>query len=261
MGRLSARGLDVGYGICPVLREIDLDVDAGEVLAIVGPNGAGKSTLLAALAGSHAPARGSVKLDGVPLASLTSLERARAVTTVASDHDSLGGLTAREVVLEGRFAHRAWWDWGGSATDDLVARAALERTGAGALGERDLATLSSGERQRVWIALALAQDAGTILLDEPTSHLDVAHARDVLGVIRAVAREGRAVATVLHDLNEAAAVADRIAVVARGGLLACGSPEEALEPAILEAAYGIAFERVSLGGRLRVLPSDLGIFH
>jgi iron complex transport system ATP-binding protein len=235
----------------PLLEGIDFEVHPGELAAVVGPNGVGKTTLLGALAGLLRPAAGDVQLDGVPVATLSAGERARALTILAEEVDA-GGISVREAVATGRFAHHAWWDWRRTEQDAAAAAAALRRVGLDELADRPFDSLSSGERQRGWIALGLAQGADVLLLDEPTSHLDVRYAHEVLALLRAVAREGATVVVVLHDLNEAAAYADRVALLGGGRLLGFGPPETELEPEALRRAYGVPFAAVDAGGARRV---------
>jgi iron complex transport system ATP-binding protein len=253
MGHLTLRGVRLAIGERTLLDAIDLDVRPGELVAIVGPNGVGKTTLLRATAAFVPPAAGQILIDGAELSTRSRSERARAVTLIGGNVEAPHGMSVREVVVTGRFAHRAWWDWMVGDSDLFAADAALERVALGPLRDRPFDTLSSGERQRAWLALALAQDARVMLLDEPTSHLDARYAVEILTLLLDLARDGRAVVTVLHDLNEAAAIADRIAVLGQGTLLAYDKPATALDPAILERAFGIAFDRVSLDGGTRVL--------
>lgn len=255
MGHVTLRGVRVTAGARTLLDDVNLDALPGELIAIVGPNGAGKTTLLRALAGFVEVARGSIELDGVPVRSLAAGQRARAVTLIGSDvetpHD---GTSVLDVVATGRYSYRPWWQWAESVDDRAAALGALERVGLGAFAERSFATLSSGERQRAWLALALAQDARLVLLDEPTSHLDPRYALEMLCLMRGIACDATSAFVVLHDLNEAAAVADRIAVLGDGRLLICAPPDDALDPQILERAFGIAFDRVLVGGAARVIP-------
>jgi iron complex transport system ATP-binding protein len=254
MGHVTIEGLRLMAGARTLFAGLDLEARPGELVAIVGPNGAGKTTLLRAVAGFTAPAAGRITLDGVAVGDIPPRARARAVTLIGSDVESPAGMTAGEIVATGRFAYRAWWDWSESSEDAHAAREALERVGLAGAADRSFDSLSSGERQRVWFALALAQDARLVLLDEPTSHLDPRHALETLCTMRGIARGEVTAMVVLHDLNEAAAVADRVALLGEGRLLAYAPPEEALDPAMLERAFGIAFDRVTIDGASRVIP-------
>ena len=158
-------------------------------------------------------------------------------------------------MVTGRFAHHPWWDWRRTVADADAADAAIRRVGLDAFADRPFGTLSSGEQQRAWIALALAQGARVLLLDEPTSHLDVRYAHEVLGLLKRVATDGATVVVVLHDLNEAAAYADTVALLAGGALIAQGPPRAMIDPIPLERAYGVAFVAVDVDGKRRVFPA------
>jgi len=237
----------------PLLEDLDARFEPGEFVAVLGRNGAGKTTLLRAVAGLHPLARGEIRIDGSSVAVLTPAERALCVALVASDDVLFEALRVRDVVAIGRFPHHRWWQWHERPDDEAAVGRALEAVGIGSFAQRFFATLSSGERQRVWIALGLAQDTPVLLLDEPTSHLDVRVAHDILKLLRAQANEGKAVVCALHDLNEAAAYADRIALLGEGRLLAADSPEVVFGGDLVERAYGIVMERVRLpDGSLRL---------
>jgi iron complex transport system ATP-binding protein len=254
MGRVSLRGVTLAAGERTLVRDVSLEAAPGELLAIVGANGAGKTTLLRAIAGVARPQHGTIAIDGNDPHALGARARARAVTLIGSDVETPPATTVREIVATGRFAFRPWWDWTHDDQSDDAIATALRTVDLAHIGERDFETLSSGERQRAYLALALAQDAGVVLLDEPTSHLDPRYALETLCAIRGIASGERTALVVLHDLNEAAAVADRIAVLGSERLLICAPPRDALDPAILEAAFGITFDRFDDGDHVRVIP-------
>jgi len=240
---IAAAGLGVRVGGRDLLRDVSLAVAAGEVLALVGPNGAGKSTLLRALAGEVRAAEGRVRCDGIPMAEWEPLRLARR-RAVVSQHPALAfPMRAAEVVALGRLP---WHGTPQAAEDDAAVAAALAAAGVAPLARQAYATLSGGERQRVQVARALAQLHGAprpaaLLLDEPTANLDARHRVELLGLLRRLASGGLAILVVLHDLNEAAFVADRVAVLAEARLAALGAAREVLRPALLEQIYGVAF--------------------
>jgi iron complex transport system ATP-binding protein len=252
---IAACDLSLRAGARTLLRGISFEARAGEFLAVLGPNGVGKSTLLRALAGVRTPQAGRVLIDGRELTSIPAAARARLLAHLASDDLFLDQLGVREVVAMGRYAHHRWWQWREEARDDAAISHALRAVHMEGFEQRRFDTLSSGERQRVWIALALAQEAPVLLLDEPTSHLDVRAAREILHLLRAQVRIGKTVVCVLHDLNEAAEFADRLALLGCGQLLACAQPEAVLDPDLVDRAYGVRMELVrSPSGALRVFP-------
>lgn len=244
-------------GEVPLLSGITARIGTGEFVALIGANGVGKTTLLRAIAGLHPRESGEIALDGVTTQRLSSLERARRVALVTGDEVLFDALSVRDVVSIGRYPHHPWWQWQPRGSDDLAVSLALRAVGMERFGGRLFSTLSSGERQRAWIALGLAQETPILLLDEPTSHLDVRVAHEILQLLRRLARAGKTVFSALHDLNEAAAYADRIALLGEGTLLALAQPDALLADAALDRAYGIAMERIRLSdGTLRVFARD-----
>ena len=256
---IELHGVALRIGGRPLLARIDARIGTGEFVALLGPNGVGKTTLLRAIAGLHALDAGTIRLDGVPATQLSSLERARRIGFVTGDEVLLDALSVRDVVSIGRFPHHRWWQWQTRGTDATAVAQALAAVRMEAFGERLFSTLSAGERQRVWIALGLAQQTPILLLDEPTSHLDVRVAHDILGLLRRLARTGKTIVSALHDVNEAAAYADRIALAGDGTLVALAEPDRLLAGPLLENVYAIAMERVRLpDGRLRVFARESG---
>ncbi|HYL27430.1 MAG TPA: ABC transporter ATP-binding protein [Candidatus Nitrosotalea sp.] len=237
----------------PLLSHLDAFVQTREFVALVGPNGVGKTTLLRAIAGLHPLDSGTIRLDGATLSETNGTERAQRAAFVTGDELVAEAITVGEVVAIGRFPYHRWWEWQTRPADESAVAAALHAVRMEAFAERLFSTLSAGERQRIWIAMGLAQSTPILLLDEPTSHLDVRVAHEILALLRELASSGKTVLCALHDLNEAAAYADRIALLGDETLLALAKPEELLSGSLVERVYGIAMERVRLPGeRLRV---------
>ncbi|MGB6986792.1 MAG: ABC transporter ATP-binding protein [Candidatus Aquilonibacter sp.] len=241
---IALESVAIGVGQRTLVEGIDARVGDGEFLAILGPNGVGKTTLLRALCGIRPTLAGRITLGGAPLRSLSGTERARAIAFVTSDEAMLETLRVRDVVAIGRYPHHPWWEWSETTADDAAIEGALHAVHLEREEQRLLTTLSSGERQRVWIAMGLAQQTPVLLLDEPTSHLDVRVAHEILALLRRLATQGHTIVCVLHDLNDAAAYADRLMLLGCERMLACDVPDRVLTPDLIEAAYGIAVTRV-----------------
>lgn len=234
---IEAEKVVAGYGTGrDIVRGTSLSAEPGRVTTLLGPNGSGKSTLLRTMSRLLRPRSGSVRVGGRDLHALSARDSARLVAVLPQHPMAPDGLTVRELVSRGRHPHRPRWR-GDTAADRAAVAAALERTGTEEFGDVDVATLSGGQRQRAWLAMALAQDTPVLLLDEPTTYLDPAHAVDMLGLVRDVAREGRTVVMVLHDLMLAGMFSDRIAVLRDGAILADGAPSDAITPDLLAGAY------------------------
>lgn len=238
------------------LDRVSLTIETGRILAIVGPNGAGKSTLLRVLAGLLRPSRGEVVVDDRPLASIPGRERARLIAFLAQENACAFPYTVREVVLMGRVPHVGRFQFE-SETDLAAAEKAIGEVGLGALADRRVDALSTGERQRVFLAMALAQEPSALLLDEPTVYLDVRHQVEAFRLLRSLARDrGLAVAVVTHDLGLASRFADEVALLAGGRLAARGAPAEVMRAEVLSACYGTAISVVPLeGGGVAVVPA------
>ncbi len=254
---LECRGITVQIGGRVLLESVDLDVHAGEVLALVGPNGAGKSTLLGVVAGDTEPASGTTVLDGTELRRwrLGDLARRRALLTQANS--VAFPFTVREVVAMGR---APWAGLPEDYDDDDIVDQSLEVTDTTHLSTRTFPTLSGGEKARVSLSRALAQRAGVLLLDEPTAAVDLRHQEIVLELARSVADEGGAVVVVLHDLALAAAWSDRMVMISDGRVRAEGTPEEVLTAELIDEVYqqAVLIHRHPVSGDLLVTPDRRG---
>jgi iron complex transport system ATP-binding protein len=237
--RLRTRALRLGYGSQIVVPHLDLDIVDGSVTAIVGPNGCGKSTLLRALGRLLRPAGGDVLLDGERIQQLPTREVARRLGILPQTPTAPDGLTVADLVVRGRQPHQSWLRQWSRADEEVVAQA-LAWTGLSELAEHPVDTLSGGQRQRAWISMALAQGTDILLLDEPTTYLDLAHQIDVLELIDRLHRErGRTVVMVLHDLNLAARYARHLVAMKEGRVLASGAPAQVLTAELVEEVFGL----------------------
>lgn len=238
---LEIQNLSAGYPGKPVLRDICLTLPRGKVTVIAGPNGCGKSTLLKALAGIL-PSAGSVKLDGRELRGLPGRELAKRIAYLPQSRQ-VPEITAMRLVLHGRFPYLSY-PRRYRKEDEAIARAAMERMGVWDLGDRDLGSLSGGQRQKVYIAMALAQDTPVVLLDEPNTFLDICHQMQMMRQAKLLAEEGKTVVLVLHDLAMALEMADQLVVLDRGQAAAQGTAEEVFACGCLGQVFGVDIRRM-----------------
>jgi iron complex transport system ATP-binding protein len=246
---IRAERLTVAYRGRPALTDVDLHVDAGERVALVGPNGAGKSTLLRAIAGLVEPLAGSIELGGAPLASLDRLAIARRLAVVPQLPTLPFATTVEEVVALGRLPHEHPIR-GLRPADRAAIAAAIDRVGVGHLLGRDARELSLGERQLVLLALAVAQAAPALALDEPTVHLDLRHQVQVMELLVDLnERDGTTIVAVLHDIGLAAHFFARVVVLDHGRIVADGPPADALAPERIRDVFGVdpALVRLPVG--------------
>ena len=255
---LVAESATLGYDDHVVFSGIDLQIEAGTVTTLIGANGCGKSTLLKAFGRLLTPSAGSIRLEGTPLHRLSARAVARRLAILPQKPLTPAATTVRDLVMRGRHPHqtllRPW-----SPQDAAKVEAALEATGMSELADRDVGSLSGGQLQRAWIALVLAQDAPTILLDEPTTFLDLSHQLEVLRLVRTInARHGSTIVMVLHDLSLAARYSDRLVVLHQGRVLADGEPWQVITPEVLDAAFGLEALVIAdpASGRPLVVPLD-----
>ncbi|MFC5676564.1 ABC transporter ATP-binding protein [Aeromicrobium endophyticum] len=241
---LRAENLTLGYADADIVKDLDVQIPDGRITVIVGANACGKSTLLRGLARLLAPRGGQVVLDGTSVQGMKSIDVAKVLgllpqTPVAPDGISVGDLVGR-----GRYPHQGWFRrW--STEDDEAVAAALEATGTSDLEHRNIAELSGGQRQRVWVAMALAQDTDLLLLDEPTTYLDINHQVELLDLLTDLNRaSGKTVVLVLHDLNLACRYADHIIAMKKGSIVAEGPPREVIDAAVVTDVFGLDCEVV-----------------
>ncbi|KIC57446.1 MULTISPECIES: ABC transporter ATP-binding protein [Microbacterium] len=238
--RLTARALAAGYPGRRVIDGLDLEIAPGRVTMIIGANASGKSTLLGTLARLHAPLAGRVEIDGADVRGIPRRSLAQTVGLLPQHPTAPDGVTVAELVGRGRHPHRGLLQrW--SAQDTARVDEAMAWTGITELAERPVGDLSGGQRQRVWIAMALAQDPRILLLDEPTTFLDLSHQLEVLDLLRELNRErGTTVVAVLHDLNLAARYADDLVVMHAGAIIAHGAPAEVMTAETIRRAFGLS---------------------
>jgi iron complex transport system ATP-binding protein len=241
-GVLSARGVGWRVGSAEILAPLDVDLAAGECLAVVGPNGAGKTTLLRLLGGLVAPSEGEVQLGSEPFSTLSRRVLARHIAYVPQVRSANIALTVEQMVTLGRFPHLSTWQMRPTAEDLARVDYALKTVGLESLRERPMNELSGGERQSVFIAAALAQEAEILLLDEPTTHLDARHQLEVTHLLQELRRSGEhAIVLTTHDLNLALRLADRVLALKEGQVVATGDPESLLDPGKLEQIFDAPF--------------------
>jgi len=243
--RLRGEGLSLGYDERQVSRDLTVSIPDGSFTVIVGPNACGKSTLLRALARMLKPSTGTVVLDGGPIGSLPSKEVARRLGLLPQSSIAPDAITVADLVARGRYPHqgilRQW-----SRDDERAVAQAMDATDVTDLAARAVDELSGGQRQRVWLAMVLAQETGIVLLDEPTTFLDIAHQIEVLDLCADLHREqGRTLVAVLHDLNHACRYATHLIAMRDGAVVAEGDPSQIVDAELVERVFGL---------RCRVIP-------
>jgi iron complex transport system ATP-binding protein len=255
-GELRAEGLSLDYGAEEVVHAVDLVIPQGRITAIIGANASGKSTLLRGLARLLKPRSGAAYLDGRRIHQMNTLELARRLGLLPQEPISPDGITVRDLVGRGRYPHQGWFrQW--TRADEVAVSRAVDETGIADLADRRVQELSGGQRQRVWVAMALAQETDLLLLDEPTTFLDINHQIELLDLLVRLNREGgKTIVIVLHDLNLACRYADRVVALKSGRIAAEGAPREVVDAALVEEVFGVPCEVISdpVSGAPLVIP-------
>jgi iron complex transport system ATP-binding protein len=236
--RLGAEGVTVGYADRVVLDNLDVAIPAGVITTVIGPNGCGKSTLLRTLSRLLKPRQGKVLLDGGDIARLKTKDVAKRMGLLPQTPIAPEGLTVADLVARGRHPHQSWVRQWSSDDADVVAKA-LHMTGVADLAHRPVDSLSGGQRQRVWISMTLAQGTDLLLLDEPTTYLDLAHAIDVIDLVDDLHEGGCTIVMVLHDLNLAVRYSDNLIVMKSGSIVAQGHPSDVISSDLLLDTFGL----------------------
>ncbi|MET0953038.1 MAG: ABC transporter ATP-binding protein [Aeromicrobium sp.] len=241
---LRATNLTLGYAETDIVQGLDVTIPDGRITVIVGANACGKSTLLRGLARLLRPRGGEVLLDGTSVQDMRSLDVAKVLGLLPQTPVAPDGITVGDLVGRGRYPHQGWFRrW--SDEDDQAVAAALEATGTADLVDRHISELSGGQRQRVWVAMALAQDTDLLLLDEPTTYLDINHQVELLDLLTDLNRaSAKTVVIVLHDLNLACRYADHLIAMKRGAIVAEGPPREVVTAEVVTDVFGLACEVV-----------------
>jgi iron complex transport system ATP-binding protein len=252
---ISATGISGGYLAKPIIQDFTLEVGAGEWVSCIGPNGSGKSTLLRLLSRILPVQQGHVLLDGKALHHCSPREVARQLAILPQHQHLPKGLTVRQLVSLGRSPHQPWWKWELDLHDQKIVETALSQVQLTSLAEYPIEQLSGGERQRAFLALALAQEPKVLLLDEPTTYLDLRYQLELLDLLRILnQQQGLTIITVLHDLNLAARYSHRIVLLHHGQVWAVGSPQDVLTPEHLQAVFGITVALLSSPVGLQLCP-------
>ncbi|WP_394939670.1 ABC transporter ATP-binding protein [Psychromicrobium sp. YIM B11713] len=257
---LRAEGVSLGYERRLIIEGLSIDIAPGAVTAIIGPNGCGKSTLLRGLGRLLKPSAGEVQLDGKPIGSISTRQVATRLSILPQNPSAPAGLTVSDLVSRGRHPRQRWYQQF-SRADESVIREALEATDIADLAEVPIEELSGGQQQRAWISMVLAQQSEILLLDEPTTYLDLAHQVEVLQLVSRLNRElGRTIVMVLHDISLAARYADHMVAMKGGRIVASGTPAEVVTEEHLLEIFGLEASVVTepMAGRPHVIPLTTG---
>ena len=255
---IAVNGLSAGYQNKSILNNVSFSVKRGEMIGIIGPNGAGKSTLLKTIRGLLPKQNGSIVLFETDIDALSERDFARNVAYLQQHVDVSFGYTGKELVMAGRYPYLEWWQ-GESADDETIVRQCMEYTGVWDLADTSVEQVSGGQKQRILLAKVLAQKTPILFLDEPTTGLDIVYQEEIFRFCKTLCEAGKTVVMVAHELNLAAKFCNRLLLVANGGILADGSPEEVLDAGHLSIAYNVPVKVIknpnSGGIEITTLPS------
>ncbi|MFF2890223.1 ABC transporter ATP-binding protein [Paenibacillus sp. NPDC057967] len=255
---LQALNIHLKYGNRTIIHQMSLSIEQGKIYTILGPNGSGKSTLIKALSRNLKPSSGTIELEGENVFSMKALEVAKRMALLHQKPQAPGDLSIRELVEHGRFPHRKFWSADASADNEKVDWA-LKQTRLTFMQDKKLQDLSGGEGQRAWLAMALAQSSKLLLLDEPTTFLDICHQLEMLELVKQLNREhGLTVVMILHDINQAAKYSDEIIVVHNGRLHSAGEPSHVITKDMLNEVFGVEAELKS-GHQGQLIVEPIGI--
>lgn len=245
MTQLSARQIHLGYQQTEIINNLTLEIPQGKITILIGANGCGKSTLLKGLGRILTPKKGTVYLDGKAIHQLPNKTIAKTMGILPQNPTSPEGLTVRDLVVQGRYPHQTWWQqW--TSEDEIQVHQALKITAMEEFADRELDTLSGGQRQRAWIAMTLAQNTEILLLDEPTTFLDLAHQIEVLDLLTELNHQfERTIVMVLHELNLASRYADYLVAMKEGYIYAQGTPEEVMTSDNIKGIFGLSAQVIS----------------
>ena len=239
---LEVENLSVGYKNQPVIQDINFSVRTGKIYSVIGPNGCGKTTLIRVMSRNLKPSRGSVLLNGKNLFKTNTKAVARSIAVLSQNNKMLNEVTVRTLVQYGRYAHQDWWR-GKSKEDEDIVDWAIEKASLRGYEERKLNTMSGGEQQRAWIAMSIAQKPKLLLLDEPTTFLDISHQLEIMELVTRLNREdGITIVMVLHDINHAARFADELLVINNQRVFMQGDPWKVMESNVLEDVFRVDAE-------------------
>ncbi|MGF1487324.1 MAG: ABC transporter ATP-binding protein [Prochloraceae cyanobacterium] len=252
---IRTQNLSGGYKNKIVIKDIDLSLDNGEWLSLLGANGSGKSTLIKTIARILQPTRGSVYLDGKLIHKSSPQIVARKMAILPQQQTIPTGLTVYQLVSLGRTPHQEWWEWELKKSDRAIVNAALAQTQMDRMSDRQVTELSGGERQRAFLALALAQDPQIILLDEPTTYLDINYQLQLLELLKQLQQQRQlTIVTVLHEINLAARYSDRLAMLLHGNLYTVGTPAEVLNKQVIADVFDVIVEVINTPVGLQICP-------